>query len=226
MAKKRSIEAESLINLLDEYRFDNPNVKITIPLFGIYVRSKGYDVQDYTIRRSAEFRAYLDKISKGTEEDSRSDLVTYKTLDADDFLEKNRTPDSLKSALVARDRYYARIAANAVEAINARQALERKVAEQKKRIAELETQLENVQAKADNADIRQKNAVIAKLKAILDSYIYPEAANAILGREVLLDTVNTVIPEELIKQKSIDADTDIKPFGYDSVNKLLGGFDD
>lgn len=100
------------------------------------------------------------------------------------------------------------------------------VAEQEKRIAELETQLENVQAKADNADIRQKNAVIASLKAILDSYIYPEAANAILEKEGLLDVVNTVIPEELIKQKSIDADTDIKSFGYDSVNKLLGGFDD
>lgn len=226
MAKKKSIEAESLIKLLDEYRFDNPKAKITIPLFGIYVRSKGYDVQDYTIRRSTEFRAYFDSINKRAEEDTRSDLVTYKTLDADDFLEKNRTPDSLKSALIARDRYYARIAANAVEAIDARKTLEIKVAEQEKRIAELETQLENVQAKADNADIRQKNAVIASLKAILDSYIYPEAANAILEKEGLLDVVNTVIPEELIKQKSIDADTDIKSFGYDSVNKLLGGFDD
>lgn len=61
MAKKKTVEAEVLIKLLDEYRLDNPNVKVTIPQFGVYIRNKGYNVQDYTIRRSTEFRAYLKK---------------------------------------------------------------------------------------------------------------------------------------------------------------------
>lgn len=226
MAKKKTIEAEALIKFLDEYRFDNPKAKITIPLFGVYIRNKGYDVPDYTIRRSAEFRAYLEKVNKGTEEDIRSDLVTYKTLDADDFLKKNHTSESLKDALIARDRYYARVAANAVGAINARKAMESKVSELEARIAALENQLANVQAKTDNAEIRQKSAAIAKLKGILDGYIYPEAANAILEREGLLEVVNTVIPEECMKEKTVDASTDIKSFEYNSVNKLLGGFDD
>ena len=83
-----------------------------------------------------------------------------------------------------------------------------------------------MQAKTDNADIRQKNETIAKLKSILDSYIYPEAANAILEKEGLLEVVNTVIPEERMKEKTFDADTDIASFEYNAVNKLLGGFDD
>lgn len=167
MAKKKTIEAEVLIKLLDEYRFDNPNGKVTIPQFGLYIRNKGYNVQDYTIRRSTEFRAYLKRTNNNTEEDILSDLVTYKTLDVDDFIRKNHTEGNLRNALVNRDRYYARVAANAVEAIKARKAMERKVSELEGHVAELESQLAKVQAKADNAEIRKKDAAIATLKRIL-----------------------------------------------------------
>lgn len=225
MSKKKTIEAEALIKLLDEYRLDNPNVKITIPQFGVYIRNKGYEVQDYTIRRSTEFRTYLKEINQIAEEKIHSDLVTYKTLDIEDFIKKNRTEGNLRDALVNRDRYYARVAANAVEAINSRKAMECKVAELENHVSELENRLANVQAKADNAEIRKKDAAIATLKRILDGYIYPEAANAILEKEGILDVVNSVIPDELMKEKTVDADTDIKSFNFDSVNKLLGGFD-
>ena len=42
MAKKKTVEAEVLIKLLDEYRLENPNVKVTIPQFGVYTKSKIY----------------------------------------------------------------------------------------------------------------------------------------------------------------------------------------
>ena len=51
MPKQKSIEDNELIRLLDEYRLNNPNIKVTIPVFGTYIRSRGYDVQDHTIRR-------------------------------------------------------------------------------------------------------------------------------------------------------------------------------
>lgn len=226
MARKRAIEAETLIRLLDEYRFDNPNVKVKISQFGVYIRNKGYNVQNYTIRRSAEFIAYFNKTKNNTEEDSLSDLVTYKTLDVDDFIKRNHTEGNLRNALINRDSYYARVAANAVKAINARKAMEYKVSELEKHVAELESQLANVQAKADNAEIRKKNAAISTLKRILDGYIYPEAANAILEKEGILEVVNSTIPEELMKEKIVSADTDIKSFDFDCVNKLLGGFND
>lgn len=226
MARQKTLQDTDLIRLLDEYRLDNPGVKIKLPKFGEYVRSKGYPVQDYTIRRSVGLREYLGKINRGTEKEICSDLVTYKTLDADALLDSHRTRDSLREAINVRDRYYARIAANAADAIGARKTAEKRAAELELRVAELEAQLASVQAQADRADIRQKNEVIARLKRLLDSYIYPDAANAILEREGILEVVSSVVPAEQIQKHTITADTEIKFSEYDSVNELLGGFDD
>ena len=99
MPKQKSIEDNELIRLLDEYRLNNPNIKVTIPAFGTYIRSRGYDVQDHTIRRRTGFRKYLETVNQGSEEVIYSDLVTYQTLDADAFLSEHRTRESLKEAL-------------------------------------------------------------------------------------------------------------------------------
>ena len=226
MARQKTLQDDVLIRLLDEYRLDNPGVKIKLPKFGEFVRSKGYPVQDYTIRRNGELREYLEKINRGAEKEICSDLVTYKTLDADALLDNHRTRDSLREAILVRDRYYARIAANAADAIGARKAAEKRAAELALRAAELEEHLAKVQAQADRADIRQKNEVIAKLKRLLDSYIYPDAANAILEREGILEVVSSVVPAEQMQKHTIKADTEISVFDYDVVNELLGDFDD
>lgn len=226
MSKHKTIDDETLIKLLDEYRLSNAGGPITIPRFGEYVRAKGYNVQDYTIRRSTEFRNYLEQVRKNIEDAIQSDHITYKTLDVDAFLASNHTSERLKRALNEQDRYYANVAANAANAISARKTMEKKVCEMETRIADLEKQLAEVQAKADNTDIKLKNATIIKLKNILESYIYPEAANAILEKEGVLEVVNTIIPDKCMEAKMMHADTDIKAFEYDSVNELLGGFDD
>ena len=84
--KQKSIGDNELIRLLDEYRLKNPNIKVTIPAFGKYICSRGYDVQDHTIRRRTGFREYLETVNQGSEEVIYSDLVTYQTLDVDVFL--------------------------------------------------------------------------------------------------------------------------------------------
>lgn len=229
MSRKKSIDTSDLIRLLDEYRIDNPGVKITIPKFGTYVRNKGYNVQDHTIRRYKEFRDYLDAVNKGTECDVINDLVTYKTIDAEAFLAKNNTKDKLKAAITSRDQYYANIAARAAESIQARIAAEERIQELESRIAELEKNLTRMQARADNSEIRKKSEAISKLRAILSSYIYPDAANAILKKAGLLEVTNSLVPDELVEAKTIHADTDItdkKGSKYESINKLVGGFDD
>lgn len=224
MSKIKTIKSEELIKLLDEYRLDNPGMKLTIPKFGAYIRNKGFDIPDYTIRRDQSFREYLDNVNKDSEEDVYNDVVTYKTIDTEAFLTKNNSKSKLKEALDMRDRYYANIAARAAESIKARKTAEEKVEQLEERVAELEDQLVNAQAKADNADIQKKDMAIAKLKAILDSYIYPDAANALLKKDGILEVINSVIADEVMDEKTIHADTEIKTSKYDSVNKLLGGF--
>lgn len=224
MSKIKTIKSEELIKLLDEYRLDNPGMKLTIPKFGAYIRNKGFDIPDYTIRRDQSFREYLDNVNKDSEEDVYNDVVTYKTIDTEAFLTKNNSKSKLKEALDMRDRYYANIAARAAESIKARKTAEEKAKQLEERVAELEDQLVNAQAKADNADIQKKDMAIAKLKAILDSYIYPDAANALLKKDGILEVINSVIADEVMDEKTIHADTEIKTSKYDSVNKLLGGF--
>ena len=225
MPKQKSIEDNELIRLLDEYRLNNPNIKVTIPAFGTYIRSRGYDVQDHTIRRRTGFREYLETVNQGSEEVIYSDLVTYQTLDVDVFLSEHRTRESLKEALMVRDRYYARIAAHAAEAISARKKAEKKAQELEVHCSELEEHWSEVQRKAVNAEFKQKEQAVVKMKKLLDDYIYPDAANAILQREGILEVVSSVVPQKQMEKHMIGADTGIGPFEYDSVNSLLGDFD-
>lgn len=225
MPKQKSIEDNELIRLLDEYRLNNPNIKVTIPAFGTYIRSRGYDVQDHTIRRRTGFREYLETVNQGSEEVIYSDLVTYQTLDVDVFLSEHRTRESLKEALMVRDRYYARIAAHAAEAISARKKAEKRAQELEVHCSELEEHWSEVQRKAVNAEFKQKEQAVVKMKKLLDDYIYPDAANAILQREGILEVVSSVVPQKQMEKHMIGADTGIGPFEYDSVNSLLGDFD-
>lgn len=76
MAKNKTLESEELMRLLDEYRLENPGIKLAIPKFGAYVRSKGIDIQDYTIRRDEQFRKYVNEVMKNSEEKTINDLRT------------------------------------------------------------------------------------------------------------------------------------------------------
>ena len=48
-------------------------------------------------------------------------VITYKTIDPDNFIAKNRTPGSMKRALVEISQYYKKIANIAALAINKKQ---------------------------------------------------------------------------------------------------------
>lgn len=126
MARTKTYQTKELIALLNEYKIENPGMRVTIPKFGAYLRSKGYEIQDHTLRRDEKFRDCLQKTND--EEDSKNfnDLVTYKTIDVDSFVEKNNNKAKLREALLNRDRYYANIAAKGVEAIKEKRNVRQK----------------------------------------------------------------------------------------------------
>lgn len=227
MPRQKSIETEELQKLLSEYIIENAGEPVTIPEFGSYVRKQGYSVGDYTIRRNAKVREAIDAANRTDEAKVLNDLVAYKTIDVDAFLKKNNTMDRLRSSIAGLDRYYADICAKAAAAIRKKQEVQNENARLEARISELESRLENMQARADKADIRAKNQAIAKLKTILETYVYPEAANELLKKEGILETVNSVVESGLMEKKTIKADSDITEISkYSGVNKLFGGFDD
>lgn len=62
MSRAKTYSTKEVIGFLNEYRIENPGLKISIPKFGTYLRGKGCDVQDHTLRRDEEFKKYLEKI--------------------------------------------------------------------------------------------------------------------------------------------------------------------
>lgn len=45
MARTKTYQTKELIALLNEYKIENPGMRVTIPKFGAYLRSKGYEIQ-------------------------------------------------------------------------------------------------------------------------------------------------------------------------------------
>lgn len=93
-------------------------------------------------------------------------------------------------------------------------------------------------AKVDDSELKKKDEIITALKSIIDDYIYPNAANAILRKEGILKIENNIIDDEVIDKQMMNANTSIdecetegadkekKISKYASVNSLLGAFDD
>lgn len=246
MARKKSYDIKAILGLLNEYKIENPGLKVTIPSFGSYIRNKGYDIKDHTLRRDDEFRQYLEEVNKGEENETLNDLVTYKTIDVDSFLEENNNKAKLKEAIINRDRYYANISLNAVKAIKEKKLLKNKNEKLEEKIKDLEGTIEKLKEeisnkKTLNEEIKEKNRTIIALKNVLEDYIYPDAANAILKKEGIIDTVNNIVADEVIEKQSIHADTNIDDFiiksqgnsgkenrksKFSSVDSILGDFDD
>ena len=102
--------------------------------------------------------------------------------------------------------------------------MEEQMKKSEERAAALEAAMEKMQVKANNAKLKERDETIRKLRKILESYIYPDAANALLAKEGILEVASTVIPEEIMQEKTITADAEVQESEYKSVNKLMGGF--
>ncbi len=237
MPRGRSYDTDELLRILDEYRLDNPGMKIAIPKFGDYIRSLGYEVEDYTLRRDEKFRKAVQEINEDNDSVIYNNLVAFKTLDVEAFINKNNSRTKLKEALSLRDKYYAKVAIHAMNSIKAKKELENKVSELdkeieclKSKISELNTLLDD--RKIDCAAVSEKNEVIIKLKSILESYIYPDMANALLETEGILETVNRIVNFETVAKNLVNADTPInieekgEKTSFDSLNTLLEEFNE
>lgn len=243
MSRTKTYNTKEVIGYLNEYRIENPGLKISIPKFGTYLRGKGCDVQDHTLRRDEDFKKYLEEINKEESSERFNELITYKTIDVDAFMEKNNNKVKLKEAIINRDRYYADIAAKATEAIHEKDVCLEKMKKSEAETAKLKEQLKKMEekqeaTKVNDSELKKKDEIITALKSIIDDYIYPNAANAILRKEGILQIENNIIDDKVIDKQMMDANTSIDDDNteeaekrdtkskYASVDSLLGGFDD
>lgn len=204
MARKKSISDDELIHLFEQYLISQCSCDLSlvkIPRFGDYVRNHGYqNVADTTIRRNKRFRDFLKESEIKYQDENYETVITYKTIDPDNFMAKNRTPGAMKRALVEISQYYKKIA---------------NIAASYKQEADKLRGL-NSELQSTNEDLKQKlqrenelSDENQKLLQIIKASVYPEIANELLKEEGLLKYSQRVISEDFLADNIITADSEI-----------------
>lgn len=214
MARKVKINSNTLISLIDQYyaeKCDYDVGQLKIPKIGEYVRSKGYDVADYLIRRNEEVKSYIKKLKESIEEIYMHTVVVYRDIDMDAFLMKNNTKEKLKKVLKDRENYYREVTNSASYSFKENKSLKQQVKELKKQIIELEQELKTAVSKSADisSDNRKYKVDNRKLREIIDTYVYPEIANKLLEKQGLLKNSARIVNPEVIENELVTAETDV-----------------
>ncbi|MCD1277290.1 hypothetical protein [Streptococcus sinensis] len=205
MARKKLISDEELIEMFEHYLEEKCNSNINlfkIPQFGEHLRTNGYSkVADTTIRRNDAFRGLLADLKAQSDDEDFQTIITYKTLDVENFMRTNRTSRAMKVALMELNRHYKRI----VEV-----ALQFKDEADKLREINKKLELKTEKAENDKKEMKELQDEVVKLRSILKTSVYPEIANELLREEGLLKSDTTkVIADEFLVSQIITTDTEI-----------------
>lgn len=225
MARPKKMEDEEMLALAQKFYMEkcrNDPAKLKIPAIGSYIRSLGYDINDFLVRKNRLVREYIENEKNSQAETAITRVATYRDIDVDAFLAHNTSPQALKKALVARDNYYGKIADSATFIFKENETLGKKISELAKRVEELEER--SMTAETSVAELSVENRGLKTMnrayRKIIDTYVYPEIANELLKKEgILLNTGEYVDPVKT-EEKVIRADDDIKDITNSVVKDL------
>lgn len=216
MGRKKIIETEQLIGLVDEfyYKVCKGNAdKLKIPEIGQYVRSNGYpELKDYVIRRNEQVITHIEELKQTSEKKELSLVVAYKTIDIENFINTNRSDTKMKKALSELNMYYKTIC-DAATLINEKaKRSESKRKELEKKLNETQAELEILRTKNANLENEKKqlSAENKKLKQIINTYVYPEIANELLAKEGLLQNTAGIVIEDAVEENLVKPETTVR----------------
>ena len=117
MARPKKMEDEDMLALVQKFYIEkcrsNP-AKLKIPAIGNYIRSLGYDIDDFLIRKNRIVREYINSTKNTQVQTAVTRVAAHRDIDVDAFLAHNSSPQALRKALIDRDNYYGVIADSAV----------------------------------------------------------------------------------------------------------------
>lgn len=238
MARPRSFTEDELIALINEYYLEYPNRMIKTSDLERYARTHGRPYfKAYSIRRCAKAKQYIDQINASNQVTLETTIVTWRQLDVDAFLNLNRSRNDLKNALIQRDNYYGEVCRSAGEFLRDKEHLEDKIRRMKSEINDLKSQIAELEQMNTNKINRYSQEMLSKMKKVLDTYVYPDIANDILKKEGLDSLFSLYVnpesvesemitPESVLEISSNQATTSDEDDTVDSIQDLMGGFDD
>lgn len=228
MGRKKAIETDELITLIDEFfisECERDSSMLKIPAIGRYLRDKrGIEVQDPVIRKNTGVRTHIEKLKESNMETHLRRVAVFRSMDIDEFLKTNGTKDKLKKALTERDGYFREIANSAAHIFTDNRNLGQENTELRKRSKELEILVKAAEdAKSDTASAyRSLERENRALRDIIHTYVYPEIANELLKKDGLLKTTAGIADPVELERHILYADSDITPI----KNSVLRGLFD
>lgn len=238
MARPRLFTEDELIALINEYYLEYPNRMIKTSDLERYARThERPNFKAYSIRRCPKTKQYIDQINASNQVTLETTIVTWRQLDVDAFLNLNRSRSDLKNALIQRDNYYGEVCRSAGEFLRGKERLEAKITRMNSEINNLKNQVAELEQMNTNKINRYSQEMLSKMKKVLDTYVYPDIANEILKKEGLDSLFGLYVnPEnvesELITPESVleigdnQTTTSDEDDTVDSIQDLMGGFDD
>lgn len=237
MARPRLFTEDELIALINEYYLEYPNRMVKTSDLERYANAHGHpEFKSYSIRRCPKAKQYIDQINANNQVTLETTIVTWRQLDVDAFLNLNRSRSDLKNALIQRDNYYGEVCRSAGEFLRDKERLEAKITRMNSEINNLKNQIAELEQMNTNKINRYSQEMLSKMKKVLDTYVYPDIANEILKKEGLDSLFSLYVnPEsvesELITPESVlelssNQNTSDEDVTVDSVQDLMGGFDD
>lgn len=238
MARPRLFTEDELIALINEYYLEYPNRMIKTSDLERYANAHGHpEFKSYSIRRCAKAKQYIDQINASNQMTLETTIVTWRQLDVDAFLNLNRSRSDLKNALIQRDNYYGEVCRSAGEFLNDKNRLEAKITRMQSEINDLKNQIAELEQMNTKRINRYSQVMLSKMKKVLDTYVYPDIANEILKKEGLDSLFSLYVnpesvesemitPESVLEISNNQATTSDEDDTVDSIQDLMGGFDD
>ena len=156
-----------------------------------------------TLRRNKVARDRIDELNK--QFPIPSDLIpVYKSLDVDAFLINNQSHSSLRAALSSLDTYYRKLFEYAVEIDKKYKDAQKRILSLESEVALLKDQEGPLKKRVFMAEAEQK-----RLKGIVNDYVYPNIANALLAKDGDLVHAKTGIDSEKLSARTITSNTKI-----------------
>lgn len=218
MARAKLISDEALIQCFDEYFIETCKGNTSCIKFSDlekYVKNKYEGVTARLIRRNAALRAHINELEV-KEKEKGHPVLAFKDIDVDTVCRKSTNVNYLREFLSEMNQRYKSVYESA-------QMIYQENKKLKKQVEKLKTEKdENVQRAEELVEAKKEGRNELKalrnenkaLRDLVDTYVYPEIANALLKEKGLLKGGSDIIDADILNENLITAggrlDTPVK----------------
>ena len=202
MARPQKLSSEEMLNIVNSFFESNGNPgMLKCSHLETYAVSLGVEVKAYDFRRNEAVRQRMEELRQSVKIDGVG-TITYKNLDVDAILNRNRTREMLRNSLLELDESWRRIYDKATDLSEKNKMLLGDVFTKKQIIETLTAEKhalenENKSIKAESCAVILENRYLRKA---LKQYLYPAVAYEILKTENTLESVDTEVMEEAMNK--------------------------